>query len=376
MINSHNQKKTAPIILIVDDVRQVRTMLRYVMEQEGYQVLEASSGRAGLALYQEKCPDIVLLDAVMPEMDGFDLCRALHQIDTNHSPAIIMITALEDGQAVDKAFEAGAIDYIHKPIHISILRQRVKRLLQEKEASSQLLKNLAIAEEISALRAKFVTVVSHEFRTPMSTILLSSELLEKYHDKWSDQKKQVHFQKIKDAINKMTCLLEDIFLIGKVESGEVLFQPVLTNINKLCQQVIDEWQVKVAGDYQVNFQSPSKDLFIELDPLMIRQVIINLLSNSTQYSVSHKTIDLILSVHDHLINICLKDQGFGISPNDINHVFEPFYRGVNVHNVSGTGLGLTIVKKFVDYHQGEVKISSQVGIGTTVTVSLPIVRKS
>jgi signal transduction histidine kinase len=375
-MNLHHQTEPAPIILIVDDVRQIRMMLRYVMEQEGYQVLEASSGQAGLAIYQAKHPDIVLLDAVMPEMDGFELCRTLHQIDPNNPPAILMITALEDGQAVDKAFEAGAIDYIHKPIHISILRQRVKRLLQEKKASNQLLKNLAVAQEISELRAKFVTVVSHEFRTPMSTILLSSELLEKYNDKWLPEKKQIHFQKIKDAIEKMTRLLEDIFLIGKVEAGEVQFNPVVTNLNKLCQQVIHEWQMKVRGNYQINFQAPTTNLFAELDPLMVRQIIINLLNNATQYSAFQSMIDLSLSAEDQLINICIKDQGCGIDPADLNHIFEPFYRGVNISHISGTGLGLTIVKKFIDYHQGEVKVISQLGAGTTVTITLPMVRNN
>ncbi|MGL5510125.1 MAG: hybrid sensor histidine kinase/response regulator [Microcoleaceae cyanobacterium] len=375
-MNSHHQTEQIPIILIVDDVRQVRMMLRYVMEQEGYQVLEASSGRAGLAIYQEKYPDIVLLDAVMPEMDGFELCRALHQIDPSNPPAILMITALEDGQAVDKAFEAGAVDYIHKPIHISILRQRVKRLLQEKKASNQLLKNLAVAQEISELRAKFVTVVSHEFRTPMSTILLSSELLEKYNDKWSDEKKQIHFQKIKDAIEKMTRLLEDIFLIGKVEAGEIQLNPVVTDMNKLCQQVIHEWQVKVRGNYQIDFQVPATNLFAELDPLMVRQIIMNLLNNATQYSTPNSIIDLHLSAGDQLINICVKDQGCGIDPGDINHIFEPFYRGVNIGHISGTGLGLTIVKKFIDYHQGDVTVISQLGAGTTVNITLPMVRNN
>lgn len=372
-MNPHHQTEPIPIILIVDDVRQIRMMLRYVMEQEGYQVLEASSGQSGLAIYQAKRPDIVLLDAVMPEMDGFELCRTLHQIDPDNPPAILMITALEDGQAVDKAFEAGAIDYIHKPIHISILRQRVKRLLQEKKASNQLLKNLAVAQEISELRAKFVTVVSHEFRTPMSTILLSSELLEKYNDKWSSEKKQVHFQKIKDAIEKMTRLLEDIFLIGKVEAGEVQFNPVVTNLNKLCQQVIHEWQMKVRGNYQINFQTPTTNLFAELDPLMVRQIIINLLNNATQYSALQSMIDLSLSAEDQLITLCIKDQGCGIDPSDLNHIFEPFYRGVNINHISGTGLGLTIVKKFIDYHRGEVKVISQLGAGTTVTITLPMV---
>ncbi|MCT7989353.1 hybrid sensor histidine kinase/response regulator [Laspinema olomoucense] len=392
-MNSNDSQNNSPLILLVDDDRTTRMMLRRAMHNEGYRVVEAADGIEGLELYKQLNPDIVLLDAKMPGMDGFTCCTQIKAIAGGLGIPVLMITSLEDEDSVDRAFEAGATDYITKPIHWAVLRRRVQRLLQEKQAEREILKALEQERELNELRSRIVTMVSHEYRTPLTAILSSAELLECYWHKWDEQKRLKHLERIQLAATHLTQLVADVLSINEVESGQIEFNPAPVNLKNLCQEVIAELRLAPGSLHQIRVSHYGDDLEVVIDEKLVQQMLINLLSNSIKYSPKGGEIELELIYYnpsnfteekglsfteaelkdiDSPVTIFrVKDQGFGILPHEQGQVFNAFHRGSNVGTIQGTGLGLAIAKKCVELHRGEITIVSEVGVGTTVTVTLP-----
>ncbi|MCT7952244.1 PleD family two-component system response regulator [Ancylothrix sp. C2] len=215
--------ETASLILIVDDDPFIRLQLRLYLQKEKYQVAEASDGVTALEAYEELHPDLILLDAVMPTMDGFACCKKLSAIPESERPPILMITSLEDQKSVDQAFEAGAADYITKPIHWAVLRQRMRRLIQQfhlqkqqtllynqLEAANQQLKYLALIDGLThvANRRQFDEQLEQEWRrmirqqTPLSLILCDIDFFKLYNDTYGHQAGDVCLQQVAAALNR------------------------------------------------------------------------------------------------------------------------------------------------------------------------------
>ncbi|MGL5194901.1 MAG: hybrid sensor histidine kinase/response regulator [Chroococcales cyanobacterium] len=392
-MNSNDSQNNSPLILLVDDDRTTRMMLRRAMHNEGYRVVEASDGIDGLELYKQLKPDMVLLDAKMPGMDGFSCCTQIKAIAGGLGIPVLMITSLEDEDSVERAFEAGATDYITKPIHWAVLRRRVQRLLQEKQAEREIIKALEQERELNELRSRIVTMVSHEYRTPLTAILSSAELLECYWHKWDEQKRLKHLERIQVAATHLTQLVADVLSINEVESGEIEFNPAPVNLERLCQEAIAHLRLSPASLHQIRLTHQGDDFEVILDSNLIQQMLVNILSNSIKYSPKGGIVELELIFYnpdrlsennalslteaelkkfDSPVTIVrVKDQGFGILPQEQGQIFNAFHRGSNVGTIQGTGLGLAIAKKCVELHRGEISITSEVGVGTTVTVTLP-----
>jgi diguanylate cyclase (GGDEF)-like protein len=211
-VSSHN----SPLILVVDDDLSMRILLRKAMEKEGYQVVEAKDGEECLVLYKRIQPDIVLLDAIMPLMDGFACCAQLQILSRGDCTPILMITGLDDQESVDRAFEVGAIDYVTKPIHWAVLRQRVRRLLQQSqlykqlESANQALQLLATLDSLTQLanRRRFDEYLDHELRrmarekAPLSLILCDIDFFKGYNDIYGHQAGDNCLQQVARAISQ------------------------------------------------------------------------------------------------------------------------------------------------------------------------------
>ncbi|HEY9695373.1 MAG TPA: ATP-binding protein [Oculatellaceae cyanobacterium] len=547
-VNSQSPQST--LVLVIDDEKMMRKQVRKALEQVGYQVAEASSAEEGVGLYQSIKPDIILLDALMPLMDGFTCCKVLRSLPQCEYTPILMITSLEDEESVDMAFAVGASDYVTKPLHWGLLRQRVRCLLNAASAMQELrqqsererlirkitegirqslnldeilhttvtgvreflgcdrvvfyrvwsdgsgeviseavvddvfsitgreitdpcfessylelyrqgrvyaiadinqanlnpcyikflhqfdvkahlvvpilqgndfwglliahhctdsrhwssvnielLKELAsqvsIAlaqshylktiqdneeklrqslekeKELSALKSRFVTMTSHEFRTPMSTILSSTELLEHFSHKLSTEKKAQHFQRIQSAIKNMTQLLDDVLVFGKAEAGKLELKPVCFDLKVFCQDLVEEMRLNAGSQYSMSFVANGDDTNVFMDEKILHQILNNLLSNAIKYSPEGGKINFELVCENNLAIFTIKDQGIGIPKSEQVQLFNSFYRGSNVGGISGTGLGLAIVKKCVDLQGGLITLNSEVGLGTTFTVTIP-----
>lgn len=251
-------------------------------------------------------------------------------------------------------------------------------LIQRKQAEEKIRSDLLKERELNELKSRFVSMTNHEFRTPLGTILSSSELLENYRHKWSDEKQLTHLRRIQVAVKQLTEMLNNILTIGKAEAGKLEFNPAPLNLGEFCRQLVEEFQLSTGPQttlvfHQETSQEPQGVVEVSpcLDAHLLRYTLGNLLSNAIKYSLTSGVVELSLTCHEDRAVFVVKDQGIGIPPVDQKRLFESFHRASNVGNIQGTGLGLAIVKNCVDLHGGTITVESEVGAGTTFTVMLP-----
>ncbi|NET55910.1 MAG: GAF domain-containing protein [Symploca sp. SIO2E6] len=254
----------------------------------------------------------------------------------------------------------------------------VRDITERKQAEQELRKTLQKEKELNELKSRFVCMTSHEFRTPLTTILSSSELLQHYKDKWSEEKKIVYFGRIQSSVKHMTQLLDDVLLIGKVEAGKLGFHPIKMDLIQFCRTLVED--VRLGNNYrheiifsEIDINAPIKYQCSEayMDEKLLKHIFNNLLSNAIKYSPQKSPINFELTCQDGEAIFQIKDQGIGIPQEAQPHLFDSFYRANNVGNVSGNGLGLAIVKNSIDLHNGKITVDSEVNVGTTFTVKIP-----
>ena len=246
------------------------------------------------------------------------------------------------------------------------------RDITARKASEKALKDALEKErELGQLKSRFVSMASHEFRTPLTTILSSTFLLENRIDRMNDEQKARHFQKIKGSVEHMNQLLEDVLTIGTAEAGRLEFNPEPLNFKALCREAVEEAQLGAETRVNLTFGGDSEGCQVIMDGKLVRQILDNLLSNAIKYSPQGGTVQIDVQCNRRSTTIRVKDEGIGIPEDDQKHLFEPFHRGGNVAGIQGTGLGLAITKRSVDLHQGSLTLESHEGAGTTFTVVLP-----
>lgn len=252
-------------------------------------------------------------------------------------------------------------------------------ITRRKQVEQEIRKALANEKELSDLKSRFVSMTSHEFRTPLSIISSSAGFLEDYAHKLDEKKKLKHLHRIQATVRHMTELLEDVLLINKAEAEKLEFNPELLDLAKFCQELVEEMQLSIDSSHQIVLQTcgankgnAGKHINACMDKKLLRQILTNLLSNAIKYSPHSSAVYFDLASQDGAVVFQIRDEGIGISPKDEQRLFESFHRGQNVGNIPGTGLGLAIVKKCVQVHGGQIAVTSVVGVGTTFTVKFPL----
>ena len=265
-----------------------------------------------------------------------------------------------------------------KRIGMGIARDITDRRLAEAEQQKAFEKQKELAE----LRSQFISTISHEFRTPLSSIQLTVELLEDQLADVSPEVKAKRFKRIKCGINRMTQLLEDVLLIGKIEAGKQEFNPKPLDLESFCDEIVEEMQSIAGNKQRINFATKTQGVKlrkVQMDEKLVRHILSNLLSNAIKYSKPDTKVqfDLCYVISNSLeskphIVFRIQDRGIGIPPQDQPKLFESFHRAKNVSLIPGTGLGLAITKNCVTLHGGEISVESTVDVGTTFTVTIPV----
>jgi PAS domain S-box-containing protein len=246
--------------------------------------------------------------------------------------------------------------------------------LEHKRTEEELRRALEKEKEFGQLKSRFVSMASHEFRTPLTTIMTASDLLKRYSHRMTEEQKLQRLDKIQAEVNHMTQLLEDVLTFGKADAGKLEFNPAPLEVESFCREVIEEIQTLAGAEHTITFSSRSACSSAVMDKKLLRHILTNLLSNAIKYSPPGSTVQFDLFGENGTVVFRVKDQGIGIPPKDQARLFEPFHRAANVGNVSGTGLGLAIAKKAVDLHGGVITTESEVGVGTTFTIAIPSVQ--
>lgn len=247
-------------------------------------------------------------------------------------------------------------------------------ITERKNAEVALRQALAKEKELGELKSRFVSMASHEFRTPLASILALTETLSAYRHQLSDDQIDEKFSKIKDQIGHLKNIMEDVLLLARMQSRRVEFKPVKVDIDALCRSVLDEFQSRPEVRHQLDYSCGDGIHEVELDRKLMRQIISNLVANAIKYSPAAKPIQISLECVDEVFVLTVRDKGIGIPDADLKHLFEAFHRAANVGAISGTGLGLVITKEAVELHGGSITVDSQVDMGTTFTVRIPVSR--
>jgi PAS domain S-box-containing protein len=248
--------------------------------------------------------------------------------------------------------------------------------IQQSDLFYQLQTSLAKEKEISQMRSRFITMASHEFRTPLAIISSSTGILQNFSDRLSAEKKQGHLDTIQKTIKHIVQLLDDVLMINRAEAEKMEFKPQALDIIAFCRRLKHEIE-GTSSTHKIEFVlKPSQPilndtLVVRFDPKIIRQIFTNLLSNAIKYSPENSVVNFSFIIENDQLIFKIKDAGIGIPKEDQVNLFSSFYRGSNVGTISGTGLGLVIVKRCVDLHQGQITLDSEVGQGTTFTVIIP-----
>lgn len=241
----------------------------------------------------------------------------------------------------------------------------------QKQAEATLRQALAKEKELGDLKTRFVSMASHEFRTPLATILAVVETLSIYRHKLSEAQIDQRFDKIKDQVGHLKDIMEDVLLLARMQARRVEFHPVQVDLDALARSVLDEFQSQAECAHHLEYTVSDGVQEVWLDRKLMRQMISNLVSNAIKYSPKGTVVRVHLAYRDAAVILTIQDEGIGIPEADLPHLFEPFHRAANVGTIAGTGLGLVIAREAIELHGGAITVESRLGGGTTFLVRIP-----
>lgn len=399
-------------VLLIDDDEDDFIITRDTIEDipgRNYVLDWTASFSDALDLIRENRHDVYLVDFRLGAHDGLELIE--QSVEGGSMKPFILLTGQSDRETDEKAMRVGASDYLVKgtfdpftlerSIRYSIehaislaeiqklnteLEQRVDERTRELgeavkkleetnrslyEAQVEIRKALQKEKELHELKSRFVTIASHEFRTPLSTVLSSASLISKYKTTDDDEKRQKHVERIKSAVSNLTNILNDFLSISRIEEGKIYNVPTTFDLKDFATEVVDEMQGLVKIGQKIHYTHTSSETIVTLDKQLLKNIILNLLSNASKYSGEGKQIYMSTGIKDGIVSLSVKDQGIGIPDADKVHLFTPFFRAQNVTNIQGTGLGLNIVNRYVDIMGGTMNYESELNEGTTFSITLP-----
>ncbi|MEN9331402.1 MAG: hypothetical protein RLZZ94_492 [Bacteroidota bacterium] len=249
----------------------------------------------------------------------------------------------------------------------SVLQEAI---LELEKSRSELSMALEKEKDLNDLKSRFISMASHEFRTPLTTILSSAVLISEYKTPEQEEKKQKHIKRIQSSVNNLNDILSDFLSISKLEEGKIHADMSMFDLNMLINEIASDMRqnTKAGQEIIINYRG---DNLVFLDAKLIKNILFNLLSNAIKFSSEGKSITLDADVNSNEIKMVVQDQGIGISEEDLKHLFERFYRGKNAFNIQGTGLGLHIVGNYVDIMKGHLHLTSKLNEGTRIEITFP-----
>lgn len=361
---------TQELILVVDDNPVNRDMLGRRLEQDGYDTDFAENGVIALEKLQEKDFDLVLLDIMMPEMNGFGVLENMQRHPRWHKIPVIVISAIDDIESSVKCLELGAEDYLPKPFNSTILKARISTSLEKSRLRKQEVQRLV---ELNAMKDQFVGTVSHDLRNPITSILGYVDLLQDM-DSIEDEQALNFLDRIHQNAYHMLNLINDLLDIAKIEAGLAIKQQD-TNLQSFLTEQVEAYQITAdQKSVELIYEEPDPQYTIHIDSDRFGQVISNLLSNAIKYTPSDGKVYVSASQVDNQIIFEIEDNGLGIPEKDIPHLFDKFFRVERAEHLNerGTGLGLSIVKAIVEAHKGTIEVESKLGEGSLFRICLPL----
>lgn len=366
-------KDNKQTILVVDDSEQNIFILLSTLEEK-YNILVANDGESALSIIEETLPDLILLDIMMPGMDGLELCSKLKADESKKDIPIIFITSKTETEDIIKGFQVGGVDYITKPFKREEVQARVKTHMQLVSSQKQLkIKNKRLAD-LNEQKNAFVGIAAHDLCNPISNISLIVEMV--IANNYKDiNMLNGYMEIIQSSTKRMTTLITNLLEVSAIESGNLELEMQPASLKGLILERIQLFTMS-AQKKGIKLHTSLSDINIfSFDPNHISQVIDNLVTNAIKFSQFNTNVYITLDNETYgIIKVSVRDEGPGISKEDQEKLYR-YFQKLEARPTGGeqsTGLGLAIAKKVVETHNGSMYVDSQLGVGTTFSFTLPV----
>lgn len=361
-------KNNPPIVLIVDDIPGNIQLVGNILRTQGYSVNFAKDGINAINHAKKIKYDLILLDIMMPEMSGFEVCEHLKSDPDTKDIPVVFLTAKDDAESVSKGFKLGGVDYITKPFNKDELISRVATHINLNRKNNELY-------ELNNIKNRFLSIIAHDLKGPFNALMgfcdILSESLE-FQD-YNASKEVATY--IADSVNHTYKLLENLLEWLRYHSDNVTFQPEKVIVSSLISDAVYSIN-PIACSKKINILEPlSKEIFVFVDKYMITTVIRNLLVNAIKYSYVGGKIEILTNIiNPQNLLITIKDNGVGISNYNLHKLFDltEKFSTSGTKNEKGTGLGLILCKELVEKNKGQIFVQSEEGVGSVFSFTLPL----
>ncbi len=374
-----------PLILIVDDIPKNLQVLSSILNKEGYQISFAANGSQALSVVNTTDPDLILLDIMMPEMDGYEVCKILKSQEETRDIPVIFLTGKAETDDIIEGLKIGAVDYITKPFNSTELLTRVKTHLELKLSRDAIVhynKQLEEAQDelkvLNANKDKFFSIVAHDLRGPFSGFMGLSELLTEDFD----QLEKEEIMQIGDSLNKaakrLFSLIENLLEWSRAQMGRIEYIPSNVDLYDAVEKIIQIFKDTADNKNIEMLNNIEKDTYVFADNDMLSTILRNLSSNALKFTPRGGSINYSTGKNDNsFIEISISDSGVGMSEEVIDKIFriDTKHSTPGTEKEQGTGLGLLLCKEFVEKNGGKISVESKINEGTTFTFTLPVPEK-
>lgn len=362
-----------PTLLVVDDNPKNLQIVALILRELNYKLIIATDGKSAVDLVERARPDLILLDVMMPGMDGFDTCKMIKSKPANDNIPVIFLTALSEKVNTVKGFEVGGVDYMVKPFNKEELVTRIKTHLELKFTRDKLQKTTDNLIELNSIKDKLFSIIGHDLRSPVGSLKMMLDFLSKNPAITGNPAIKGNFDIMTQTADELYSLLENLLGWAKSQSGNLNFESELIDLPAVSNSIFLLYKGYLQQK-KLNFEQHIEEgMVVFTDMNMLKTVLRNLVSNAIKFSPEGGTVTLSAKKQGDLIHISISDTGVGILPENIPKLFDEkqHFSTYGTNKESGSGLGLNLCHSFIQNNNGRIWVESEVGKGSSFTFELP-----